>query len=417
MRRLLRIGIMALAPLATGCSFVRVAQDPYFDAQAFAESPPRTLAVAPFKNQTRTVTAGEVMRRQMFGEISTLGYEDVELAKVDGIIRSKAEQRGLSVAEFDETMMLDPDLADAVVFGDLVKVSKIFLLLYSHHKVELRLAIYDARSRKRLYQNHFIVRNINLSLPTSLDGIVSTFASTLWFMRDTKLDETLSVAAEEIGKRLPDRADPALTGGLFISRIEVAVERQPLKAGDRVLLRVAATPGQMATFALGRIIDGQPLWETSAGLYEGTYVVQPGQTGRFVYATITLTNPQNPEEQFVKEASEQPFAIDTVPPPAYEVTAWSPAPSGRGVRLRLGPRDRSAAAEDDLPAQLAIYRARGRAEELQLIGTTTTGEFDDESAEPGVEYDYAVIAYDAAGNAGPVDRRVTVRVPDRPASR
>jgi hypothetical protein len=400
--------LIACCCLGIGCSSVRTEDSPFFREDVFRADPPRTLAIAPFENATGVADAAPKLRRAVYGALAGLDYTDVELSRVDQAVSQRAMQLNVPPDEVPPQEIAIPDLADAVVFGRVEHVSRLFLFIYGQYRIDVSLALYDTDTRQQLYVNRYVVRNRRWTIPTSPLGIGQSLLQTLWFMRGTELEKSFGEVAQEIAVRFPK--PPAQVGekGLFIDRVQVDVARESLREGDRVLVRVDGSPGKQASFSLGPRVVDQPLRETTPGQYGGLYVIRKGDDARYVYVRVRLQNPDDGNDFVELDAHDQHIRIDTQPPVAFAVHTWARLPGARGIAITFGPEDRTSPAVDDVPVAFHIFRGRVGEGALAYLGTTQETRYTDPDAQPGVAYEYAIVAVDSAGNESPVLTKVRI---------
>lgn len=414
---LLALALTAAALALPGCTYTIVADYPYYDETAYAEAAPRTLAIAPIANHSNVEDAGRTMRVNLYGALAPLGYDDLELDATDIVLAHKADLLDVPMDNIHPYYIAQPDLADAVVLGQVEKVSRLFFVLFSQVKVEVRVMLVDTRTRRKLYQNHFLVKNIQINAPTDIIGALTGFFSSLWHMRPEQIEAILAQSAAEIAARFPEPDFGAATGTTFINEVEIGVPRPTLRAGDRIVLRVRGAPGRVTTFSLGDLVDARPMTETAPGQYSGFHEVRDTDNADYLFATIRMVNPEDAAEYVIVEAHDQAFAIDTIPPVPHEVESWQQVPGTAGITLRFRPANRAKPERSQVPSRFAVFRGEGRGATLTFIGSSETPVFNDTTAQPGVEYEYAVIVEDEAGNRGEARSRllVTPRAPGRAA--
>lgn len=400
-----------MAALA-GCARVRTDDAPHFREEVFMADPPGTLAIAPLENLSGREGAEAKMREALYGALSPLGYEDVELARVDQLVSEQAVRLNVRPEEVPPGDIASPQLADAVLFGQVRRVSRLYLFLYAQYRFDVSLAMYSTRTRQQIYTNDFIIRNRRVPFPTSLVGLGKSFVSTLWFLRDSELQETYDEAAEEIAARFPKPPGQVGEKGIFIGKVEVDVARESLRAGDRVVVRVDGAAGRQATFSLGTRVADQPLRETSPGQYSGMYVVQKGDDARYVYVKARLQDPGEDGASVESDANDQAFSIDTQPPVSYAIDTWAELPGQQGILISFAPEDRTSPASEDVPVMFHIFRGAHAGDQLAYLGSTRETRYSDPDARAGMDYEYAIVAVDAAGNESPV--RTKVRIQPRP---
>lgn len=401
-------GLLACVLATVGCSYVQVAEDPRFDRENFEQSLPRSLALAPTVNLTEIEGAEDLFRDRLYGALSTLPYDDVELSRVDATILAKAQILNMPPEEVDRYYIAEPDLADAVVFTEIQRIRRTNLLFYARVSVDVSVAMFDTRTKRKLYQNIYSIRHNLLAIPGGPLGLITSIVQTFRHTQTKHLDETMILTGDVIAKRFPSPASLAVAGGTVINKVAVTVPRAVMREGDRVLLKVTGTPNRATSLSIGLLAADLELVEASSGVYAGFYVVKKGDVGRFLFATIRMVNPLLPDSEVaVLEANDQPFAIDTIAPLPYEVDSWLQHPDRPGLTLRFSPENRGKS--EEIPVGYHIYRGEGVGNSLMLIGSVDDPSFEDETAVAGIEYEYAVVAEDAAGNRSEPRSRVLVR--------
>lgn len=115
-------------------------------------TPPRTIAVLPFDNQTNSVPGALYLRDTMQERLQKSGYEPRPLDEVD---RALADQLGVSLGG-QVTEDLIPRIGatlgvDAVLIGTIQKFGTV-LVLYS--EVEATFAMYESGSGRKIWEYH-----------------------------------------------------------------------------------------------------------------------------------------------------------------------------------------------------------------------------------------------------------------------
>jgi hypothetical protein len=400
--------LLVLGTLVVGCGRVQTQESPFFRREIFMSDPPQTLAIAPFANTSNVEDAGERMRTAVYGALSGLGYQDIELSRVDQAVNQQALRFNVRPEEVAPQDIAIPELADAVVFAEVERVSRMFLLIYARYRIDINLAVYSTRSRQQLYTNEFIVTNRRFSFPTSLIGVGKSLLSTIWFMRGSELEESYDEVAQEIAQRFPAPPGEVGRSGIYIRRVSVDVARETLRVGDRVVVRVEGSPGKAGSFDVGARIAGQPLRESAAGQYTGREVIQQGDDARYAYVKARLEGSGEGAESVEADAHDQAFSIDTLPPVSYAVDTWAELPDRKGIVISFAPEDRTSPQSEDVPVAFHIFRGLQHGENLAYLGTTRETRYTDPDARPGVDYEYAVVAVDGAGNESSVRTKVRI---------
>ncbi len=115
-------------------------------------TPPRTIAVLPFDNQTNSVPGALYLRETMQERLQATGYEPRPLDEVD---RTLADQLGVSLGG-QVTEDLIPQVGatlgvDAVLIGTVQKFGTV-LALYS--EVEATFAMHESGSGRKIWEYH-----------------------------------------------------------------------------------------------------------------------------------------------------------------------------------------------------------------------------------------------------------------------
>lgn len=115
-------------------------------------TPPRTIALMPFDNQTNSVPGALYVRQVLHDSLGKRGYVAQPLAQID---RTLADQLGISLGgQIDQTMIrrIGEILGvDAVLTGTLQRFGTV-LALYS--EVEATLVMYETSTGRKIWEHH-----------------------------------------------------------------------------------------------------------------------------------------------------------------------------------------------------------------------------------------------------------------------
>jgi hypothetical protein len=405
--------ILFLIPVLTGCMSHTVAGPPRFGHGDAPPSPPHTLAILPTTRlEDEHADLARSLRQGLFSAATELAYSGVELRVVDGRLASLASRMGVTPTAMPSTAMASPSVADLVLYSRIDDVSRLYLLIYGRLKVRISVTLVDTRTRVALYRNEFTVVDRLGGPAITLLGAMQVVAVGLFGMEPWSLEQTLIDAAEKIVADLPvQRVDRAVSGGLRLIDLQVELPPRPLRAGDRIGVRVTATPGCEAEASLPPREELRALREVRPGIYEGGYTVRPGDDKAYGIVEVRLAT-RDGKESLRYAATETPIVIDTAPPQRARVARWWPGDrvdQGLFLELAVQPRLLPVAAED--PRRYLLQRRdAGKGETAgawETIGQTEEPVFADRTARRGATYEYQVVTEDAAGNhsrPGPVAR-------------
>ncbi len=386
--------LFLLLPL-TACQYVTMKGQPVVDNEALTKDPPRALAIMPTTDVSGHPKLTEPMRKALYSAISALPFQDRELNQVDEFVSRQAIHYGCSPENLKIEMLVDPQLSDCSAFTQIEKVSRFYLFVYSHYRIDLNFLLVDNRTRRVLYRNRFIIHDRATAIPLGIPGLLGSSIFSLWHLRPESLDEAITGGTQEIAKALPiPKFNMASTTNLTLKDVKINLPRPMLRQGDRLVIEADGTANCRSTFTIGKIAKDLPLVEHRPGKYTGIYEIHPGDNADYVLVEIKFMNAQSNEQ--LNYIVQQPFSIDTVPPPKARVAKARRAVEGRGMYLDLELQPWEG--HGDPPAEYIVYRKSPEGQQFERIGVAREQSFFDAQAEKNKTYEYCVVTKDAAGN-------------------
>ncbi|MEO6667669.1 MAG: GNA1162 family protein [Nitrospiria bacterium] len=177
-------------------------------------TPPRTIAVMPFDNQTNSVPGVLYVRQVVHDNLGRRGYAALPLAQTDETL---SDQLGVSLGgQIDETMIQRIGEAlgvDAVLTGTLQKFGTA-LALYS--EVEATVVMYETRTGRRLWDRHAYARQETALAQAHSNTVILTAAlvgSVIQRGRGKPLQPVVRKAAYQLLHEMPNGAEPLQKGG------------------------------------------------------------------------------------------------------------------------------------------------------------------------------------------------------------
>ncbi len=394
--------LLLALPLLHGCSYYTLSDDPQINHQALMASPPGSLAVMPVKNDTKYDILSDLTRRELYSTLATLHYEDVEIDEVNRVVAERALEFGIPARSLPPEAFLKGKPADALLFVRVEKVSKFWLILYSHIKLRISMDLIDSRSGDNLYKNTATLHKRRISIPTSVGGIIETFVVTLWNLRGNEIETAMENFGQRIVTEFPDpgRSSPTSLG---IDRIFVYSEEERLRAGDDLVVEMRGTSGQTATFDIGNLVSGLAMRESTPGVYIGSYTCANGDLSDSGIVRVHLEMASG--EKIEKVYLDGKFRIDALPPPRPEIQRIQYLDDA--LRLYLGlPREAKL-------LQFEIYRSENPSDGYELQGRTKDRTWVDTHIKPNRRYSYMVKAVDDENNVSLVSPTRDALTPDR----
>ena len=340
------------------------------------------------------------VRRALFASLSPLRYHDVELGLVDETLASVSLQTNTPPLQVSPSDIARKKIADALLYIEVTKESKLWLLVYSHIKLRLQIRMIDTRLNEVLYDNDATLYKHTVSPPTSLVDIASIGVTTLWDLRDSELDTVLDEMGKRIAKTFPD---PQNSSGkdTGIDGVFVTFAQPLLHAGEELEVEVRGTPGQNGTFDVGKIAIGIPLTEPKRGVYKGTYVIPPGvqdDTG-IVQAHLKSHGGLVTTMSNVRGG----FRIDSIAPKRPQIQAVRFLADSLSLQLGLPNISEGQTFE--------IFRTEDPAQGYEPMDKVNDPTWVDDHIEPEHRYSYVIKAIDANGNASLNSPPYLVKVP------
>lgn len=399
--------LLALLSLA-GCSYVTISGTPIVDSTGLrGVTPPRSIGVLPTTDSSGHPDLAPTMRQSLHGALSALPLDNRQLSEVDQQLAMIANRLGMPPDQLPPAALANPAVADLVVFSRITRISRLFLLLYSHNRFTLEFQMADTRSRHILYNNKFVITNRNIAPTLDILGLFSSAFRSLWHLREESVRSTFQDGAQKIVAAIPPLpAFSELGNRLAIVKVNVNIPRKTLGVGDRVLVELIGTPKTFASFNVGKVSRRIPMRETAPGRYAGEFVVKKGMNTPYAVVETTLRLPSG-AESITDTITDQPFTIDTTPPPQARVSRWWPAGRGDGLYGEIAIDANEANKNPEKSAHYLVYRRSPGQTEFAPIAQTDKTTFQDKTIDLSKPGEYRIITQDAAGNCsepGPVTR-------------
>jgi len=351
---------------------------------------PKSVAVLPFVDLSKSKEAIDVVRRGFYNHFSSLPYTDMELYKVNSLL-SKAGLTDAETISKTSPQELGRILGvDAVVFGEISNFDKLFLVLYSQVSVGAEIKMYDARTGNFLWSGKHTVRKHEGGISTNPIGLIAVVISTALNMRDIQLLRANDDLFRDMVKTIPV---PSIAEALKPPSITLLTQDSkglPKKAGDEIKVVIQGAPRMQAWFDIGVYKKHLEMKEVEPGGYYGVYKVLPGDNIDKAIITGYLTDDSGNTGQWVDAIGS--VTLDTIPPDKPKnMTAI-----GRNKLVLLNWEKPQAA---DL-AGYKIYRSNTPLSGYVEIGKTELNECRDAEATlvNSQKYYYRIAAYDFAGN-------------------
>jgi len=348
---------------------------------------PRTVAILPFIDESKSQKGAEAVRRGFYNHLSSLPYKDMELFRIDHLLRKAGLIDPVDVHKTPPEKLKEILNVDAVVFGTISNFDKLFAGIYSQVSVGADIKMYDTQGHF-LWSGQHVAHIHEGGISTTPVGIVASIIAAAMNVRDIQLLRACDDLFRDMVKTIPTMK---YAEALKKPRIEMLAQDskgKPKKAGDIIRVALKGDPGLQAWFDMGGFKKGIDMEEVEPGGYVGSYRVVPGDNIKDVVVTGYLSDDAGNTTSRVDAI--RTVTLDTIPPDAPKnVIAM-----GRDNTVLLS-WDKNA--EDDLSGYV-VYKSDTPLSGFNKIGQTEFAGFEDKNAvnlKPGY---YKISALDLAGN-------------------
>lgn len=402
--------------------------------------PPTTVAVLPFSGNGTSWSMvfedepPEIVRRAFYSHFARLPFLDQELGDTDARLAS---------AGLDDPVRLRLTLenrpaelanllgVDAVVIGEVTHFDRVFLGVLSQIAVGCRLEFHDLRTGKRIWWAEHVSRDAGGGFSLNPIGWAFDAIASIWNLRGNRLllraDDLMRDLVASIERHLSPSFSASIAPAPRVDLFACAPQDRPYKAGESIVLvlvgdrgaATAALPGltervplaplgplkraalapeldkriresleQAGIPATQEIVDNARRELALRVIYQGAYVVQPGDAGRNIMARGKL-------EVEHRGATEIVDAVNLV-----DVDAMAPSPPAgpRMEKVENGLILRWEASPEPDVLGYAVEVSESPMEGWRMADKTTKTSMPFMDLENFTELHARVRAFDLAGN-------------------
>jgi len=357
--------------------------DPYFKDHV-----PHTVAILPFVDKSGNKTALETVRRGFYNHFSSLPYTDMELFRVDRLLRKGGLTDPEEISKASPQRLGQILKVDAVIYGTVSNFDKFYALLYSQVAVGAEIKMFETKTGHFLWSGRHVTRKHEGGASFSPIGIIGTIISTAMNVRDVQLLRACDDLFRDMVKTIPVPTIAEATRPPVITFVAQDTNGIPQKAGNIIRVVLKGDPEKHASFDIGEFRKGIEMEEVEPGGYLGTYRVIPGDNVKNAIVVGYLTDDSGNTAKWIDALGS--ITIDTTPP---ETPKNLTAVGRDGVVILSWKKG-----EDDDLAGYRIYRSETPLGGFKKIAQTEFNSWKDEKLVNFKRYFYAVSAIDRAGN-------------------
>ncbi|MBW2569078.1 MAG: DUF799 family lipoprotein, partial [Deltaproteobacteria bacterium] len=233
--------------------------DPYMEKHM-----PRTIAVLPFINESKSQKGAEVVRRGFYNHLSSLPYKDMELFRIDHLLKKAGLVDPVDVHKMPPEKLKKILNVDAIIFGTISNFDKLFAGIYSQVSVGAEIKMYDTEGHF-LWSGKHVARIHEGGISASPVGIVASIIAAGMNIRDIQLLRACDDLFRDMVKTIPAIK---YAEALKKPRIEMLAQDskgEPRKAGDIIKVALKGDSGMQAWFDINGFKKGIDMEEVEPG--------------------------------------------------------------------------------------------------------------------------------------------------------
>jgi len=354
----------------------------------FKEIIPQKVAVLPFENLTDDKAAAGVVRRCFYNFFAAKKYHDVELYRVDTVLRNEGLLDEGAYLKTDAAQMGKLLHADGLVYGKVTAFTRVFLGAVSQVSVELDVKMVSAYTGEVCWRAKHCTYHRAGGMILNPVMIIPAIVRAALNMRDIEILKTSEDLSREILKTLPE---PSLAEMIRPPRITFFAHdaKDDWKAaGDDIHVALVGSLGLVGSFDIADMRKGLSLVENEPGVYSGAYRVMPGDNVTAGLVTGHLADEKGNVSHWVEPL--RPITIDTLPPEKPET-------------VTAGGRDGKAVIKwdesgDEDVLEYAVFRSDRPKNGYEEVARTQLPEYLDSPLINNTHFYYTIAVIDRAGN-------------------
>ena len=263
-----------IALLCTSC-MLRMLQPPPTPAVLEEQKLPGKVAIIPFVNKTTNPDAAKVVRKMFYNFFSSLNYRDLEPYVIDDTLRRNKLYQKITSGDDVSPKTLGQLLGvDAVIFGEVHSLGKIYALVYSDNQAGLKAQMVSCHTEQVIWELEHTIHLEEGDIPLSPLGLATTVLKTAINHQQASHLKAASELCMQMVATIPN--PPAVTDPP--PKIEVLVHNgagKLLRPGNYLRVAMIGDHNQVASWSIPPLFADLPMKEQKPGVYIGAYRVKP----------------------------------------------------------------------------------------------------------------------------------------------
>jgi hypothetical protein len=277
---------------------------------------PHKVAILPFANHTSNPEAATIVRKMFYNFFSSLNYLDLEPSFIDEKLKKKNYYKDITAGDVVSAQQLGQILGvDAIVFGEVLGLGKVYAVLYSDTQASLRARMVSCYSGQTVWELEHTAHLRTGEVPLSITGLAAALVKTVISHQRADVMQAASKLCMQMIATVPNR--PTLAESP--PRIEVMVHNGAgtlLLPKSHLKVVMVGDDGLDASWSVPPLIENLPMKENEPGVYFASYRIKPQD--RLPYGRLIgyLRSKSELQSQWVDILGPVTIGEPTVLPPA-----------------------------------------------------------------------------------------------------
>jgi hypothetical protein len=237
---------------------------------------PHKVAILPFVNATTNPEAATIVRKMFYNFFSSLNYRDLEAALIDSELKRKALYKKVIAGENVSPQRLGQFLGtDAVIYGEVLSLGKIYALVYSDNQASLRARMVNCTTGKIIWELEHTIHLREGDVPLSLTGLATALVKTAVSYKAATHMKAASELCMQMVATIPNPVEITEPPPKIRALLHNGSGKM-LRPGDFLKVVMIGDQNQAASLSISPLVDRFAMKEKEPGVYIGAYRVKPG---------------------------------------------------------------------------------------------------------------------------------------------
>jgi hypothetical protein len=234
---------------------------------------PNKIAILPFVNYTSNPEAGTIVRKMFYNFFSSLNYRDLEPYVIDDNLKTNKVYADITAGKMVSPQKLGKLLGvDAVIFGEVLSLGKMFALVYSDNQAGLRAKMVWCQSAEPIWELEHTIHLEEGDVPLTPLGLAATvFKTAVSHQQATHLKAASELCMQMVATipNPPSVTEPPPK----ISALVHNGAGSLLQPGDYLKVAMIGEKNKIASWSIPPLVENISMKEMQPGVYIGAYKI------------------------------------------------------------------------------------------------------------------------------------------------